>query len=168
MDEIATFSLLDKGKYELQKEVLAEIERWGKCHIEIIFRKKKIVLSRAQQNYYFGYICIEVRNKMSELIMRLSLPPEFEWVRSLVLSQTKDSVHKFLKDIGIEDIIVDEDTGEVIQNKKSTKRMSKDEFSEFIEIVAQFCATHLELVLLPPNTQTGIDLDFERANLKGQ
>src|SRR3990167_47165 len=151
--DITLFGRPTDGKFSEEDALRKAFLEFDNEHIEVTVSKKIILLTQAQRGDYFGYICDAVLEKMREKVQLYDIP---EWLKQLVMSQTKDSIHKFLKDIGIKDI-VDEETGEIQQGGKSLRGVSKGDMPDFVETVAKFCAEHLVLVLLPPNTQR----DFE-------
>ena len=155
IDEDGTLTIVHRKTFD------EGLRHLGKCHVEGNIKKKKIVLTGKQRGYFFGYIIPTMIARMREKAMDIQTPKEYEWVVWFFLSLNEKSLFEHLKDWFIEDI-VDTETGEITQQKKSIRRMSKSEFSDFLERVILFCAEKLQLVILPPDTQTDIDLNFER------
>lgn len=69
---------------------------------------------------------------------------------------TKEETHEFLKSKFNYYEIVNENTGECVSIPKSTKRLSKIEFGEYIAKIQQFAAEFLNIVIPDANQQSQI------------
>jgi hypothetical protein len=72
--------------------------------------------------------------------------------------KTKDEVHEICKSLFLKTKIVNQETGEVIETVGSTTELTTTEFNEYIDRIAQWAAEYLACEILPPNTQTQINL----------
>lgn len=64
-----------------------------------------------------------------------------------------EQVKSFLKNKFLKVQIANEETGELMEYVKDTHELSKVEFNEFINDIAQMCSEYLGFVLLMPNEQ---------------
>ncbi len=66
----------------------------------------------------------------------------------------KNDVHELLKQMFLKRRIVNEQTGEVIgELSRSTTELTKDEFSEYLDRIGQWCAEYLGFPLPEPDSQ---------------
>jgi hypothetical protein len=79
--------------------------------------------------------------------------------------RTKEDAHEVCKDLFLKRKIANEDTGEILEIRGSTAKISTFEFGEYIERIAQWSAEYLGCVIDPPNTQTNF---FYGAKLKNK
>lgn len=107
----------------------------GKYLIDINNADKR---STPQNRYYFGLVIPIVRKGIKDLGTEL----------------TKEETHEFLKARFNAEGIVNIKTGEIIDVPKSTTRLSKFEFMEYIEKIQKFAAEFLSIVIPDPGEQT--------------
>jgi hypothetical protein len=96
--------------------------------------------SNQANRYYWGYLIVEAQRGFRDIGHDLS----------------KEEVHEFFKSRFNYQEIVNEQTGEIISLPRSTANLPKDEFSEYIGKIQQFCAEWLNVVILDPNQQTAL------------
>ncbi len=128
-----------------------EIRRFGKAEVEVIIRRKRRTVSSPLRRYYFGVIVKMISVRFKELGSKIELLEADEWVRTLVMNANTETVHAFIKDMFIESVTIDEDTGEIVKTDKSTKRMTNVEFMEFYTPVYQWAAEVLDIQIPEPN-----------------
>ena len=108
----------------------------------------RVVIERAnkrsgQQNrYYWGLV----------------IPMLTEAFKDLGHELSQEETHEFLKAKFNSKQIHNEDTGEAIDLPLSTTRLSKFDFSEYIEKIQRFAAEFLNVVIPDPNTQLQFDV----------
>ena len=110
----------------------------GKYLVEINYTDKR---SDPQNRYYWGLVVPIVQKGINDLGTEL----------------TRDETHEFLKARFNSEGIVNNNTGEVVEVPKSTTRLSKFQFMEYIERIQRFAAEFLSIVIPDPGTQTEIE-----------
>jgi hypothetical protein len=111
---------------------------------------KTLTKRSLQQNaYYWGVVVYEVRRGMNEE------GNDFE----------STEIHEFLKArFNYKEVVkVNEDTGEVKTEKipRSTAKLTKTEFAEYIERIQQFAVEFFNIIIPNPNSQTYFDFNNE-------
>lgn len=115
------------------------------CEVEIIIRPKKRKRSYQQNAYYWAVVIPAIQNGIKQLGTRLTLNETEDWLIDFLLATDKEFTHLFLKERFISPSFIDESTGEIIERKKSSKQLSKEQFSEYLERVIQFANETLEI-----------------------
>lgn len=153
MKELIYDGWIKDGKLVIQNhsQMMNEIELMQDSSIEIIIRKKVKRRSFQQNAYYWGVVIPTIQSAIREMGERLTLNQTENWIVDFLSAVDKDFTHLFLKQKFIEKFQVDEETGEVIENKISTKRLDKDQFSEYLERVIHFANTILEIEIPEAN-----------------
>ena len=129
-----------------KKDMLEEsISAMYDCEVEIVIRKKIKRRSFNQNAYYWAVVIPAVQQGIKLLGQRLTLNETESWLIDFIQSVDKDFAHLFLKQKFIERISVDETTGEIVEQKQSTRLLNKEDFSEYIEKVIQFANEVLEI-----------------------
>lgn len=97
--------------------------------------------SLPQNNYYWSCIVEEVRLGLLQLGHQM----------------TKEETHEFLK-MKFNTVSIANDHGEELQVPGTTTTMTKTEFGEYIDRIAQWCAEYLGIVLPQPGEK--LELEF--------
>jgi hypothetical protein len=97
--------------------------------------------SHPQNAYYFGCVVEEVRLALLQLGHQM----------------TKEETHEFLKN-KFNMIPVANSVGEAIEVPGKTSTMTKSEFGEYIDRIAQFAAEYLGIVIPAPNENLELQL----------
>lgn len=126
----------------VQNEIKAFIGMYEGKEIEIVLKKARSKRTDLQNRYYWGCVVETVRQALKELGHRLD----------------KDEVHYFLREKFNYKELVNENTGESIKIPQSTTAMTKSEFVEYVEKIAQWCAEFLNVAIAEPNEQTELEL----------
>lgn len=122
-----------------------EIQLQKDCTIEIIVRRKVKKRSLNQNAYYWGVVIPAIQKAIKELGERLNLNETENWLIDFLAATDSEFTHTFLKNKFIERLHVDEYTGEIIEVKPSTRKLNKENFSEYLEKVIQFANEVLEI-----------------------
>lgn len=96
--------------------------------------------SNQQNRYYFGIVVPMIQKGVNDM------GNEF----------TQEEIHDWLKHKFNYKEIVNEDTGEFEQIPESTTRLTKDEFSNYIEAIQIFAAEFLNITIPDPGQQLKI------------
>lgn len=132
----------DRGivNYVAWNDFLKELkEKDGDFLVKFELRKKR---SLSQNNYYFAVL---------PLILKGLHDIGYNDIRDT------DDVHYLLKVMFLKRPIVNHSTGEVIgEISRSTTELNTQEFSEYIERIAQWCSEYLGFALPLPNQQLSI------------
>lgn len=124
-------------KVHNQKRLLADIQDFPLCEIELTIKKRGKRTNQANR-YYRGVIVMEIVHDF----------------KSRGIQMDAEQVHEFLK-LHFNKKYIHSDDGEVIgEYGGSTADMSKPEFNEYLDSIIQWCAEKLSLIIPPPNTQT--------------
>ena len=107
----------------------------GRYIVDITKQNKR---SNPQNAYYWGLVIPLLKKAFEDLGHEL----------------TAEEVHEFLKAKFNFKEIINQETGEVNQIPLSTTRLSKSEFSDYIEKIQIFAATFLNLVVPGPGSQS--------------
>lgn len=107
--------------------------------VSIIIRKRG-KRSLPQNNYYFGVVIQEIREAFLQ--------------RGEVMDT--DMVHEFLKMHFNKKYVIDEHGEILAEYGGSTADLNKEQFSDYLERIIQWCAEKLHLVIPEPNTQTSL------------
>lgn len=129
-----------------------EISIMSDGKVEIVIRSKRTLRSLPQNSYYWGVIIPCIQKAIKEIGERLTLNETENWVAEYLCATDGEFVHSFLKEKFIERMQVNESTGEIIELKKiSTRKMNKEEFSEYLNKVIQFANETLQIYI--PSSQ---------------
>lgn len=109
----------------------------------LLERSKHNKRSNPQNNFYWGLV----------------IPMIQQGIKHLGTDLTKEECHEFLKARFNSEELVNEETGEMIQIPRSTKSMSKSNFSEYIGKIQQFASEFLNVVIPDPGTQVAIEYE---------
>lgn len=96
--------------------------------------------SNQQSRYYFGLVVPLMQKAFKDLGHELS----------------QQETHEFLKSRFNSFEVVNHDTGEAVSVPKSTTKLSKLEFSEYIEKIQRFAAEFLNTQIPNPGEQLGL------------
>lgn len=118
---------------------------------ELILRKKKKTVSNQLRRYYFGVVVKLVKEGLKDAGMRVNLQETDQWIKDILAKLDTKTVHEYLKDLFIDKIIIDESTGEIIQNEISTKRMTNTQFMDYYAPVYEWGKTFLGIDIPEPN-----------------
>ncbi len=129
-------------------------------NLEFVIRRVKQVRSNRANNYYWGVVIKGVQEGMKIEGTKMKLENVPEWFLGLIDYENPKQVHKNLKEMFIEAVTIDEDTGEIISNEISTKRMSRKVFAEYVDSIIQFAAEELHVAIPQPGEQ--ILLEFNK------
>jgi hypothetical protein len=159
MDELIYLAKIVSGKLILDRTKIAnDVHLLSDMEVEVRIRKKKRIRSSSMNSYYWAEVVPKVQAGLRDFGEKLNMSETDEWIKDYFSTVTKDHAHEFVKDRFIEKILVDEDTGEVIKNEVSTKRMSTSEFQDYISDIVRFSAEHLHVEIMMPNEQSKIEL----------
>jgi hypothetical protein len=121
----------------VQNEIKAFLNMYEGKEVEIVLKKARSKRSDLQNRYYWGCVVEIVRQALKELGHRLD----------------KDEVHYFLREKFNYKELVNESTGESLKLPSSTTTLTKTEFAEYIERIAQWSAEFLNVAIPEPNEQ---------------
>lgn len=110
--------------------------------IEIVLKKARSKRTDLQNRYYFGCVVPIIQEALKDLGHRLD----------------KDETHYFLREKFNYKELVNENTGESVKIPQSTTTLTKTEFGEYIEKIAQWSAEFLNVAIPEPNEQTFLEL----------
>lgn len=110
--------------------------------IEIVLKKARSKRTDLQNRYYFGCVVPIIQEALKDLGHRLD----------------KDETHYFLREKFNYKELVNENTGESVKIPQSTTALTKTEFGEYIEKIAQWSAEFLNVAIPEPNEQTFLEL----------
>lgn len=110
----------------------------GRYKVEIKRAGKR---SLQQNRYYWGVVVDLVKQGLFDLGHEVSAEETHDWLKAKF---------NYLE-------VVNEETGECEHIPRSTTEMTKEQFGEFIERIAQFAAEFLGVVIPAPNSQMAID-----------
>lgn len=126
----------------VSNEIRVFIEMMDGKEIDIVMKKAKSKRSDRQNRYYFGCVVPIICQALKDLGHDLNKVECHEWLKmKFNYTSIADGQGNHISDI-----------------PKSTTRLTKTEFGEFIERVAQFAATHLNVAIPEPNEQTFLEL----------
>ena len=133
-------SIVTEGK--LNKVATAEIKsilnKFEGKKVEITIKKARSKRSNQQNRYYHGCVIKIVRQGFKDLGYIMS--PE--------------ETHEFLKDKFLDyEIMANSEGVEIGRKFKSTTELTKTEFCEYVDKIAQWSAEILNVVIPEPNTQ---------------
>lgn len=115
-----------------------ELKEHKDCDVEIEI-KKKGRRSSPQNRYYWGCVVKEIRLRLKELGNDFS----------------DDDVHEYLKNEFNGVTVVSEDA-EAVKIGRSTTKLNKDEFSEYVNRCRDWAHSFLGIWIDEPNTQTSM------------
>lgn len=120
----------DTGELQLPgRRIRKEVAQFAGKEIELTIRRKRKRRSDPQNRYYFGVVVEMVR-----LGLEGTTGETFN----------ADEAHEFLKSRFLEVLIIDKETGEEIGRMPgSTKKLTVQEFGEYIEKCCRFAAEYL-------------------------
>jgi hypothetical protein len=148
--KIEYYGYIEKGTLHLEnrRRFEQEIKSAKDMDVTIIIKKRGKRSSQANR-YYWGVLIEEIRQDIKRRGERVEA----------------DTIHEFLKEkfSPNKTKIEIEATGELLELPGSTTTMNVSEFSEYLERIIEWCATTLELVIPPPNTQTSLFNDQNKA-----
>lgn len=75
------------------------------------------------------------------------------------LGMEKDEMHEVLKFRSLKEEVVNEKTGEVFTRIKSTRELSKEDMSEYIDGIIRWAAESLHIICPLPNEKFKINFD---------
>lgn len=110
------------------------------AEVTLTIEKKQTERTMQQNRYYWGVIIPLVRDALKDAGYRA----------------TKDTAHRLIKHLFVQEELVNEQTGELITFTGSTSSLSKDEFMVLIDHIQQWAAEEFGLVIPDPNEQTEI------------
>lgn len=143
MNEIRSFGFVDdSGKMQVhgRKSFVEEISHLAGKTIEIIVRVQGR-RSSVQNAYYWAGVIPIVQRGMKDIGIVMSK------------EQTHDLLkYKFLM---IEYVTAD---GEIIKSIGSTRRLSKEEFADYIDSISRWSQEYLNINIPLPNEQTTIEI----------
>ena len=119
-----------------RKRMTEDIKQFEGKNVIITLTRKKKKRSNPQNKYYWGVVVPVVKQGLRDAgypIMGI------------------DKVHDYLKLEFLRDLLVNEDTGEVITVIKSTTELSTSEFMDFLAQVQQWATEFLNIYIPDPN-----------------
>jgi hypothetical protein len=145
MQKITITTNVADGNLKRNRNLIIEaIKSFEGKDVLITFEKPKKKRSNPQNAFYYGVIIPIVQNCLKEAghIM------------------TNESTHdliklKFLKEI----ILVNEDTGEVVERVKSTTELSTSQFMDFVAEIRQFTNEYFGVDIPEPNENITLKFD---------
>jgi hypothetical protein len=111
--------------------------------ITLTVEKKQTERTVQQNRYYWGVIIPLVRNALREAGYRA----------------TKDTAHRLIKHLFVQDELINEQTGELISFTGSTSTLSKEEFMVLIARIQQWAAEEFGIAIPDPHEQTEIEFN---------
>lgn len=125
--------------------------------VAIVVKKKRKVRSSPLNRYYWGVMVKMIMDGLKELGMTTRLAEHDEWMKEIIDAIGKETTHQFLKSRFIESIKIDEETGEVVKNEMSTKKMTNVEFVEYMQPIYDWARDFLGITIPLPdeNFETG-------------
>lgn len=133
----------EKGEVVIQnRRLLREwASRFKGKNIKIRIERAGSRRSHPQNNFYWGVIVEEIRLALLGLGHQM----------------TKEETHEFLK-MKFNTVQIANEHGEALEVPGTTTTMTKAEFGEYIERIAQWCVEYLGLVLPQPGVKLELEL----------
>lgn len=146
-NEIIRSGIIENGELKIDNRegLFHELQLMKDGAVEIIIRRKIKKRSFNQNAYYWAVVIPAIQKGIHELGERLTLNETENWLIDFIASTDKEFTHTFLKNKFIERLQIDESTGEIIEVKPSTRKLNKEDFSEYLERVIQFANEVLEI-----------------------
>jgi len=153
MDDLIFPATKKDGKFHVlgRKLLDKKIEQLDNGAYELVLRKKKKRRSNAQNSYYWGVMVKMIMQGLKEMGMRVKLAEHDQWMGELIQSMDDKSCHNFLKNNFIESVVIDEETGEIIKNDVTTKKLTTVEFMEYMQPIYEWAAEFLNIQIPLPN-----------------
>ncbi len=120
--------------------------------------KNRRTRSAAMNRYYWGVVIKMIVERLNELGHQIKLSGIHSKLEEFLCQTNDKQVHKNLKALFIEDITIDEDSGEIIKNKKTTRTMTNIEFIEYYTPIYQWAAETIDLQIPLPNENFEVDI----------
>jgi len=137
--------IYQKGSIIIDKNCINEFEE--NEFVDVIVSKKNKKRSNNFNAYYWSYIIPNVRNGLKDLGNKLSLSETDIWLKDFLKTITKEQTHEFLKERFIQLETYNRQTGEINKIKSSSKQLSNDEFTEYIDEIIRFSIETLNIEL---------------------
>lgn len=126
----------------VKNEITAFMQMYEGKEVEIILKKARSKRSDPQNRYYWGCVVPIVCQELKNLGHRLTKEECHEWLKLKFNYKSVSNQH-----------------GELIGDvPQSTTSLTKTEFGEYIERIAQWSAEILNIVIPEPNTQVEFQL----------
>lgn len=138
---ISVFSLVTDGKLNkvASKEIADTLQHFEGKRVEVIIKRLRSTRSNQQNRYYWGVVVSVMRQAFKDIGYLLNT----------------EETHTILKERFMPYTDICTADGEVISKKyKSTRELTKTEFSEYTDKIAQFAAESLGVSIPQPNEQT--------------
>jgi hypothetical protein len=113
------------------------------CEVTVTVEKRQTERTVQQNRYYWGVIIPLIRNALRDAGYRA----------------TKDTAHRVIKHLFVQEELVNEQTGELITFTGATSALSKEEFMVLIERIHQWAAEEFGLNIPDPYEQTEIEFN---------
>lgn len=141
---ITLLTRVNQGKVStaVQNEIRTFLSMYDGKTVEITLKKARSKRSTPQNRFYWGAIIPIIQQGFKDLGTLLD----------------KDETHYFLRERYNYKEIVNENTGESVKIPQSTTTLTKSEFSEYVEKIAQFGAEFLNVIIPEAGTQQSLEL----------
>jgi hypothetical protein len=145
MQKITITTNVADGNLKRNRNLIIEaIKSFEGKDVLITFEKPKKKRSNPQNAFYYGVIIPIVQNCLKEA------------GHVMTNESTHDLIKlKFLKEI----ILVNEDTGEVVERVKSTTELSTSQFMDFVAEIRQFTNEYFGVDIPEPNENLTLKFD---------
>lgn len=139
---------IEKGKLKLfnQAKLRKEIKIWDNKNVYIAIYLRRKTRSLMQNSYYFAVVVPIVQEALNNVGYKV----------------TKDDTHDYLRGTFGKDELVNDETGEVLETRMSTAKMSTVRFMEYIADIQQWAAEYLNTVIPDPEEQTKMEFTDEK------
>lgn len=142
--KISVISEVKNGKLIRNRNQLSEvIASYEGQEISITVEKRKIKRSNPQNRYLWGICYPILQNCLKESGNVFNIDMVHELMRL-----------RFLKDV----VMVNEDTGEILDRVKSTTELSTIEFNTYTDNIKQFALEFFNTVIPEPNSEIKLEL----------
>lgn len=131
----------------------ADLKVFRNQDVDLSIRKKRKRRSNQLNRFYFGVLVNMIMEGLKDLGTKVQLADHDKWMLEILQCMNTDMAHDFLKKRFIPSIKVDEDTGEIIKTKLTTKNMTNVEFIEYYEPMYDWARDFLGIILPLPNEE---------------
>ena len=158
-NEINYFGKVDDGKLTIvhRNRFISDLKLFEGKEVEINVRRKRKRRSNAQNAYYWSVLIPHIMAGLKDMGMRVKLTDHDQWMLEILQSMDSKTTHEFLKKRFIESIKVDTDTGEIIKNEQSTKKMTVSEFMDYMAPIFDWARDFLGIKIPLPGENFEIE-----------
>ena len=139
------------GKLARNRQQLADIiASFEGKEIEIVVDRYREKRSNAQNRWYWGVAVPLVQLQLRDIGHQFGKEQTHEFIKYEVAQKDASVI--------VEETVI-ESTGEIIHRIKSTTELSTFEFSQFKDVLQQWAAEAMDLVIPDPNEQVEMEIE---------